>query len=436
MNTIAKDDYLEKLIESWKKEIPPVHSLSYLDQLRANALDRVESLRLPTTRDEEWRFTDISSLRSTPFPRASVIALPDLGDQADIFLDETACRLVFVDGQYMPELSSLIHDDSITVCSLSELTTGARAHIAEQYLGQLAGFQENVFVALNTALMHDGVCIVVPADAAVKVPVHILYISSSKDVAVYPRCLLIAETRARVTLVEEYVALHEGASLTNAVMEVYVMDSASVNHVRVQHESPQAFHIASSFARVAKAAHYDSINLALGARISRFDEKITLAGENAECEVDGLALIAGRQLADTHTFIDHALPHGKSRQLHKCIVDENAHGVFSGKIMVRPHAQLTDARQLNRSLLLSDRARMDTKPQLEIFADDVKCAHGATVGQLDKESLFYLQSRGLAKVAARNLLTYAFGGEIIDRVVVPSLKRRLEEYILARTQIG
>ncbi len=438
MNTVARDDYLERLIESWKKEISPARSIPYLDQLRANALGRVELLRLPTIRDEEWRFTDISSLRNTPFPRASAVASTDLDDQrVDAFLDETACKLVFIDGQYMPGLSNLAtDDDSITVCSLSELTTGARAHIAEQYLGQLASFQENVFVALNTALMHEGVCIVVSADAAVKVPLHILYISSSKDVSAYPRCLLIAETGARVTLVEEYVALHEGVSLTNAVMEVYVMDSASVNHVRVQHESQQAFHIANSFAQVAKAAHYDSINLALGARISRFDERITLAGENAECEVDGLALIADRQLADTHTFIDHALPYGKSRQLHKCIVDGNAHGVFSGKIMVRPHAQLTDARQLNRSLLLSDKARMDTKPQLEIFADDVKCAHGATVGQLDKESLFYLQSRGLAEVAARNLLTYAFGGEIIDRVVVPSLKRRLEEYILARTRIG
>lgn len=435
MSTAVRDDYLEKLIESWKKEASPVHSVSYLAQLREDALDRIESLRLPTIRDEEWRFTDISSLRSMPFPRASAAPLPGLDKQAGTFLDETACRLVFVDGQYMSDLSSLADDGSITVCSLSELI-GTRASIAERYFGQLADFQENVFVALNTALMHDGVCIVIPAGVSVKVPVHILYVTSRKDVAVYPRCLLIAEPGANVTVVEEYVTLHEGASLTNAVTEMYIRDSACVNHIRVQRESSQAFHIANGSVLVAQSAHYDSVSLALGARISRFDQKIILAGGNAECEVDGLALIAGRQLADTHTFIDHANPHCRSRQLHKCIVDESAHGVFSGKIMVRPHAQQTDARQLNRNLLLSDKARMDTKPQLEIFADDVKCAHGATVGQLDNESLFYLRSRGLTEVAARNLLTYAFGGEVINRVIVPSLKQRLEEYILARTRIG
>lgn len=435
MSTAVRDDYLEKLIESWKKEASPVHSVSYLDQLREDALDRIESLRLPTIRDEEWRFTDISSLRSMPFPRASAAPLPGLDKQAGTFLDETACRLVFVDGQYMSDLSSLADDGSITVCSLSELI-GTRASIAERYFGQLADFQENVFVALNTALMHDGVCIVIPAGVSVKVPVHILYVTSRKDVAVYPRCLLIAEPGANLTVVEEYVTLHEGASLTNAVTEMYIRDSACVNHIRVQRESSQAFHIANGSVLVAQSAHYDSVSLALGARISRFDQKIILAGGNAECEVDGLALIAGRQLADTHTFIDHANPYCRSRQLHKCIVDESAHGVFSGKIMVRPHAQQTDARQLNRNLLLSDKARMDTKPQLEIFADDVKCAHGATVGQLDNESLFYLQSRGLTEVAARNLLTYAFGGEVINRVIVPSLKQRLEEYILARTRIG
>ncbi|HNR10921.1 MAG TPA: Fe-S cluster assembly protein SufD [Nitrosomonas europaea] len=435
MSTAIRDDYLEKLIESWKKEASPVHSVSYLDQLREDALDRIESLRLPTIRDEEWRFTDISSLRSMSFPRASAAPLPELDKQVDTFLDETACRLVFADGQYMSGLSSLADDGSITVCSLSELI-GTRASIAERYFGQLADFQENVFVALNTALMHDGVCIVIPAGVSVKVPVHILYVTSRKDVAVYPRCLLIAEPGANVTVVEEYVTLYEGASLTNAVTEMYIRDSACVNHIRVQRESSQAFHIANGSVLVAQSAHYDSVSLALGARISRFDQKIILAGGNAECEVDGLALIAGRQLADTHTFIDHANPHCRSRQLHKCIVDESAHGVFSGKIMVRPHAQQTDARQLNRNLLLSDKARMDTKPQLEIFADDVKCAHGATVGQLDNESLFYLRSRGLTEVAARNLLTYAFGGEVINRVIVPSLKQRLEEYILARTRIG
>lgn len=436
MSTATRDDYLEKLIESWKRENPSLRTISYLNRLRADALSRVESLRLPTIRDEEWRFTDISSLRNTLFPRASTASLPSLDSQENTFLNEPVCRLVFVDGQYAPELSSLIDDHSVTVCRLSG-STSTCASEAERHLGQLADFQDSVFAALNTALMHDGACIVIPANVSATLPVHVLYVTSGKEeVAAYPRCLLVAESGAEVTIVEEYVALREGASLTNAVTEIYIGESARVNHIHVQREAPQAFHIANNATFVAKAARYDSVSFALGARISRFDQKITLAGEGAECQIDGLALIAGRQLADTHTFIDHANPHCRSRQLHKCIVDESAHGVFSGKVMVRPHSQQTDARQLNHNLLLSEKARMDTKPQLEIFADDVKCAHGATVGQLDKESLFFLQSRGLAEEAACNLLTYAFGGEIINRVMVASLRQRLEEYILARTRIS
>lgn len=196
-----------------------------------------------------------------------------------------------------------------------------------------------------------------------------------------------------MTVVEEYVTLYEGASLTNAVTEMYIRDSACVNHIRVQRESSQAFHIANGSVLVAQSAHYDSVSLALGARISRFDQKIILAGGNAECEVDGLALIAGRQLADTHTFIDHANPHCRSRQLHKCIVDESAHGVFSGKIMVRPHAQQTDARQLNRNLLLSDKARMDTKPQLEILPMTLNVPMGLRWGNWTTSRFLFAEQR-------------------------------------------
>lgn len=432
MNTATRDDYLKKLIESWKKEISPVRTISWLDQLRTNAVNRAESLRFPTLRDEEWRFTDITPLRNASFPRAAVASSLSASDLAPVIPDETACRVVFIDGQYIPELSGITDGSPVTVSSLSGLT-GEHVSTVTQHLGRLADFQDDVFVALNTALMQDGVCIMIPAGVAVDIPVYILYATSQKEVSTYPRCLLIAETGARVTVVEEYVTLHEAASLTNTVTEIYIEDLACVDHVRVQRESSQAFHVANTTVFVGSAACYHATSFALGAHISRYDQNITLAGEHSECMVDGLTLIAGHQLADTHTFIDHAKPYGKSRQLHKCIVDDNARGVFSGKIMVRPHAQLIDARQLNRNLLLSERARMDTKPQLEIFADDVKCAHGATVGQLDKEALFYLRSRGLSETAARNLLTYAFGGEVINRVSVTSLRQRLEEYVLAST---
>ncbi|MEO6896234.1 MAG: Fe-S cluster assembly protein SufD, partial [Caldimonas sp.] len=240
---------------------------------------------------------------------------------------------------------------------------------------------------------------------------------------------------SRLTLIEDYVALDPGAYFTNSVVEVALGANATVEHVRLQRESDQAFHIACCAVSLSEASRYHSVNVALGARISRVEIEVRQAAAGAECSLDGLALLGERQLADTHTFVDHAEPHGVSRQLHKAIVDGAAHAVFSGKVMVRPGAQQTDSAQSSRNLLLSAKARVDTLPQLEIFADDVKCTHGATVGQLDSEEVFYLRSRGLSEGVARNLLTYAFGAEVIDRIPVASLRRRLEQLVLERTTV-
>jgi Fe-S cluster assembly protein SufD len=235
-------------------------------------------------------------------------------------------------------------------------------------------------------------------------------------------------------VVEDYVSLGDAIHFNDAVTEVVVGEGARVRHVRVQREAEGAFHIAACAASLAKDARYASHTVTLGARLSRLNLGIVQHGDGVEVEVDGLALIAGRQLADTHSLVDHARPHGRCRQVHKCIVDGGAHAVFNGKILVRPGAQLTDSSQQSRSLLLSDRAHVDVKPQLEIFADDVKCAHGAAIGQLDAEQLFYLKSRGLSDSRARNLLTYAFAAEVIDRIPVPSLVERLKQTVLVRTQ--
>lgn len=438
MSTAVKDGYLAKLIESWNSETAgfsdSVEPSPWLNQLRTRAAARVEALRLPTTRDEEWRFTDISPLKSSPFPRVTEASRLTVSDLARTVIDETQCRVVFVDGQFVPELSNITNNSGIIAGDLSLLAT-EHASIISRYLGRLVDFENDIFAALNTAFLQDGVTIVVPAKVLVTAPIHVLFVASQQAFTAYPRCLLIAEAGSQVTIVEEYTALlPEAAYLTNSVMEMHLADSAQVHHIRVQRESQEAFHIANSATFVANNACYRSIGLALGGQISRHNQNIVLAGDHAECIVNGLTLIARQQLADTHTFIDHAKPNARSQQLHKCIVDDSAHGVFSGKIMVRPNAQLTDSRQMSRNLLLSDRARVDTKPQLEIFADDVKCAHGATVGQLDREALFYLQSRGLADTQARNLLTFAFGGEVISRIPVASLRRQLEKLVLVRTQ--
>ena len=426
--------YLESLLQG-QPQLPP-SPLAWLNQLRANAVDRVSTLKVPTTRDEEWRFTDISPLAKLSFQPVHAVSSLSVSDVEHFYIEEAATRLVFVDGAYAPELSRQsdgVEDAGIIVMNLPAAVS-SHATALEPHLGRHIGFEDNVFAALNTAFLHDGALIIAPRNAVVDKPVHLLFIATQKEAASHPRCLLIAESGSAITVVEDYVSLQEEAYVTNAVTEIALADNAQVNHIRVQRDGTQAFHIASCAVSLAHASRYRSVSVALGARISRYNLNVLLAAEGVECTVDGLALITGRQLADTHTCIDHAKPHGTSWQSHKCIVDGAAHAVFNGKIMVRPGAQRTDSSQSSRNLLLNAKARVDTKPQLEIFADDVKCAHGATVGQLDNEEVFYLKSRGLSEITARNLLTYAFGAEIIDRISVASLRHRLEQTVLEQTQ--
>ncbi|MDH4189414.1 MAG: Fe-S cluster assembly protein SufD [Betaproteobacteria bacterium] len=435
MNIVAGNGYLDSLLQGLAKlpAVPSSPVSGRLIDLRADAVDRVGALTVPTTRDEEWRFTDISPLTKLSFQPVGGTSALGAVDVEQFRISETARRLVFVDGVFAPSLSSLSRDPGVMVANLSAAASSHKAAI-ESHLGRHAEYRDNVFAALNTAFLHDGAVVIVPRGASVAEPIHLLFIATQENAASYPRCLLVAEAGSKVTVVEEYVALQGEAYFTNAVTEIALAEDACVEHVRVQREGGQAFHIANCAVSLARASRYRSVSVAFGARLSRHNLNVILGGEGAECAIDGLALIADRQLADTHTCIDHAKPHGTSRQLHKCIAGGAAHAVFNGKIMVRAGAQRTDSSQSSRNLLLTGKARVDTKPQLEIFADDVKCAHGATVGQLDDEAVFYLNSRGLSEVAARNLLTYAFGAEVIDRVPVASLRHRLEQAMLERAQ--
>ena len=430
MNTAsstASTSYLDSLLEGR----PPASPLTWLNELRANAVDRVGALTVPTTRDEDWRFTDISPLTKLSFQPAQDLLQLAPATVAQWAIPEAAARLVFVDGIYAPQ-----HSFNRTGCTVENLAAGVNRQGAgvQTHLGRHAGFEHNAFAALNTAFLHDGALIVVPRDFALAAPVHILFIATRKHAASYPRCLVVAEEGSALTLVEDYVALQSEAYFTNAVTEVALAGNAQVHHVRVQRDGAEAFHFANCAVSLAQASRYHSVSVALGARISRHNLGALLAAEGAECSIDGLALIGGAQLADTHSLIDHAVPQCVSRQLHKCIVDGAARAVFNGNIMVRAGAQRTDSSQSSRNLLLSGKARVDTKPQLEIFADDVKCAHGATVGQLDVDEVFYLKSRGLSDTAARNLLTYAFGAEVIERIPVATLRNRLEQTVMAQTQ--
>lgn len=431
MSEAISTSYLECLLKSWQAK--PAESRAWLNQLRAQAIDCVSTQKLPTKRDEEWRFTDISPLTTLPYRPSQPDPTLKIEDIQHLFLNEAKNRLVFVDGHFSQSLSAIAEPAALIAGNLSALLS-TQASILESHLGQYVPFDHNVFAALNTAFLQDGAVIIVPKNTVIAEPVHLLFIATQHEVTSYPRCLLIGEAGSHVTLIEDYVTLQRAAYITNSVTEISLAANAQTRHIRVQRESAQAFHLANCAVSLAHASNYQSVSISLGSQISRYNLDVRLTDEAAECTIDGLTLISDRQLADTHTCIDHAKPNGTSHQQHKCIADNAAHAVFNGKIIVRPQAQRTNSSQSSRNLLLSKTAQVDTKPQLEIFADDVKCSHGATVGQLDQEEIFYLRSRGLSETAARNLLTYAFGAEIISHIPVSSLRQQLEQAVLDQTQ--
>ncbi|MCC7487595.1 MAG: Fe-S cluster assembly protein SufD [Burkholderiales bacterium] len=405
----------------------------WLDERRAHALERANALKLPTLRDEEWRFTDIEPLTQLRLRQAGDPPRLHAADLAPFLAPEAAARLVFVDGIPAPEFSRTSGlPDGVVLGPLAAALAGSGDGI-EPHLARHAGFERELFVAVNTSHLRDGALIRIARGRACPAPIELLFISTQGGTATYPRCLLLAEAGADCTVIERHAALVDEPYLANGVVEIVAGNGARVRHVRVQQEAAGAFHIATCAVVLERDATYASHAVALGSRISRYDLNVLQQGEGAEVSLDGLTLIDSRQLADTHTLMDHARPNGRCRQTNKCIVGGAAHAVFNGKIVVRPGAQLTNSFQESRNLLLSGRARVDTKPQLEIFADDVKCAHGATVGQLDTEQLFYLTSRGLAQAHARSLLTRAFGAELIGRIPVPSIVRELEAIVMNRT---
>ncbi|HXF67459.1 MAG TPA: Fe-S cluster assembly protein SufD [Burkholderiales bacterium] len=432
MSTVAAvHPYIEALLKGYEL---PRSGISWLNERRARALERANALTVPTTRDEEWRFTDLTPLTRVPFQPAAGAPQPAMAEVSRFIAPEATAHLVFVNGVFAPELSAnagLPYGVLVTPLAAALATHAA---VIEPHLARIAPFDNQVFAALNTAQLHDGAFVWIARNQRCPTPVQLLYLSTQRQSASYPRCLVVVESGAECTLIEDYAGLDEGPYFANAVTEIALGEGARLAHVRLQREAKGAFHIATCAVSAARDAHYALHAVTLGARLSRFDLEVAQRGEGVEARLDGLALISGRQLADTHSLMDHAAPRGRCRQLHKCIVGGAAHAVFNGKIVVRSGAQLTDSAQQSRNLLLSDKAHVDAKPQLEIFADDVKCSHGATVGQLDAEQLFYLLSRGLAPERARNLLVYAFGAEVIDRIPVPSLVEQLERAVLEETE--
>ncbi len=416
-------------------------SKSPVHMIRKTALDTFTKLGFPTTKNEEWKFTSVLPIAQTHFaqilnPDPSGITQKDI--KHFLFPGLEKNRLVFVNGHFSKELSSITAvPKGATVKSLAEALR-ADKDIVEQHLSRHARFDENTFTALNTGFMSDGAFINVPAGVIVEEPIFLLYVATkySEPFITHPRNLVIVGKNAQVSIVERYVSLQDTVYFTNAVTEIVAGENSVIEHDKLQQEHTNAFHVGSLHITMEAKSNFTSNSFVMGGSLVRNDIVSVLGAEGIECTLNGLSLATGKQHIDNHTTIDHAKPHCNSHELYKSILDGKSKGVFNGKIFVRKDAQKTDAKQTNKTLLLSDEATIDTKPQLEIFADDVKCTHGATVGHLDAEAVFYLRSRGIGIDLARDILTYAFASDVTRRVKIEAVRNELDHMILERLHQG
>jgi len=411
----------------------------WLAPLRKAGIASFADQGFPTLHDEDWRFTNVAPIANLPFQlarEAVVNGAETKALDAAAFTKLPGHRLVFVNGFFSAKLSSI---KPVAGGARIENLSAALAKdsaLIEKHLGQYAHTANNTFAALNQAFFTDGAFIFVPAGVAVAEPVQLIYISSAKNSGetILPRNLVIAEANSKLTVVESYISTGNVAYFTNAVTEILAGDNAAVEHIKLQDEAADAFHIATIAGEFGRASNVTVHSFALGAKLSRTNIRTKLAGEGLECILNGLYLTKDEQLADHHMIVEHAQPHCASHEYFNGILDDKSRGVFHGRILVRKIAQKTDAKQTNKNLLLSDNATADTKPQLEIYADDVKCTHGATIGQLNDESIFYLRSRGIGADNARRMLIHAFAGEIIARVKHDSVREELDKLVWDRLE--
>lgn len=443
MNAVTANLYLQYVDEFDRlKTSLPGHRLPWLHSLRDDALLRFRAGGFPTLRDEDWKYTNVSRIADSHFTlqpaagSAADAAGTLTAGQIDQLALPGACVLVFVDGRYAPALSRQSElPAGVTLSSLATILNGAPGFLQarlQAVLDQPRNRQSTGFAALNFACMADGAYIHLAAGTSLPTTIHLLFIASSADLATHTRNLLIAEHDSCASIVEHHLALGASRYLSNVVTDIVLGRAARIEHYKVQDESKQAFHIATINAELARDTHLLSVSFALGSSLARTGIEVALNGKGAGCTLDGLYLADGRQHIDHHTQIDHKQPRGTSREFYKGVLGGAARAVFNGKVIVHPDAQQSDAAQTNRNLLLSANAEVDTKPQLEIWADDVKCSHGATVGQLDADHIFYLRSRGIDDAAARALLTYAFAAEMVQRVGLSTLRERLDALLPGR----
>lgn len=417
----------------------------WLRDTRQRCFDEFERAGFPTVQNEEWKYTNVSSIARTNFTpviAANGTALSKGQALAPFTYEETRNSVfVFVNGIFRADLSSVRSLESITAIKLDEaLQDPGHEAVVRESLQRNAPDNQNSFALLNTALFAGGLFVRIPRGVELETPIQLQFISEAIDgetaAAAFPRIVIVGEANSAATFIESYGASdNDNSYFTNAIVDLILEDGARFQHYKVQREGARASHIATTRVDLGRNAVYETITINLGAALSRHDIKVTMDHEGASCAVDGLYMVDGSQHTDTHSVIDHRQPHCSSHQLYKGILDGKSRAVFNGKVFVRHGAQQTDAQQTNKNLLLSNDAQIDTKPQLEIYADDVKCTHGAAIGQIDEDMMFYLESRGINPALAKNMLTYGFAEEVIEKIKIESIKRELDAAVLNRLQV-
>jgi Fe-S cluster assembly protein SufD len=411
---------------------------AWLREFRERSFARFQEMGFPSVDEEEWKYTNVAAIAKADFApvvRVNGSSFTDK-DLQRFSYDEAPVRLVFVNGIFRQDLSAAAQlPKGVSAIGLVDGANDPKFSSVISELFDRRADAANGFVALNNAMFAGGLLVTFEKNVIVETPIHLLFVTESTNgdkPAVSPRVIIHAGANSSATILESHSSGGDGAYLANAVIDFQLDDSAQIHHYKVQRENANAFHVAHTSADLGPKAKYETTSINLGGAISRHNIDVRMDHEGAECAVDGLYMVEGSQHHDTHSVIDHRQPHCISRQLYKGILDGKSRAVFNGKVFVRHGAQQTDAQQTNKNLLLSNEAQIDTKPQLEIYADDVKCTHGAAVGQLDEDELFYLESRGINPSLARNMLTYGFAEEVIERIKINSIKRELDEAVLNR----
>ena len=429
---ISATEQLETYLEAFSdfQKTAAGHDNPWLKKLREDAFARFCETGFPTTHDEDWRFTNVSPIAKTAFQLPAGTQQVSREALVAYDLPGAACQFVFVNGRFARELSSIRDLSGVRINGLAdELSTNPAA--LESHLGRYLNLERDAFAALNTAFLNDGAYIHIAKGKVLEQPIHLLFVSTSADAPLmtHPRNLIVAEDESQIAIVEDYVSLSGGTAFCNTATELVAGESAVVSHYMLEREHTDAFNVSTLRIQQARSANVSTHSILLGGGLVRNNVHPVLAGEGGECLINGLFIGAGKQHLDNYMLVEHAQPHCESRQFYNGILDGHAHGVFHGRIIVHRDAQKTDAKQTNRNLLLSDDAQIDTKPQLEIYADDVKCTHGATIGQIEENALFYLRSRGIDEASARKLLLLAFANECLDRMKEDVVRSYLEGLI-------